>query len=75
MDSIRQSNKFVLGNYIYEPDKPKLWELQNDYALHNDYSGNGLHGPHKSYINWYNEAFLLDSRYSFPGMSVMKFYD
>ena len=56
-----------MGNYIYEPDKPKLWELQNDYALHNDYSGNGLHGPHKSYINWYNEAFLLDSRYSFPG--------
>lgn len=68
MDSIRQEAiNLFLGNYIYEPDKPKLWELQNDYALHNDYSGNGLHGPHKSYINWYNEAFLLDSRYSFPG--------
>lgn len=68
MDSIRQEAiNLFLGNYIYEPDKPKLWELQNDYALHNDYSGNGLHGPHKSYINWYNEAFLLDSRYSFSG--------
>lgn len=68
MDSIRQEAiNLFLGNYIYEPNKPKLWELQNDYALHNDYSGNGLHKPHKSYINWYNETYLLDSRYFFGG--------
>ncbi|KAL6454199.1 FIG4 Polyphosphoinositide phosphatase [Candida maltosa Xu316] len=63
MDSIRQEAiNLFLGNYVYSPDAPKLWELQNDFALHNDTSVEELRTAKKSYTHWYNDSFLHDSR-------------
>lgn len=55
IDVIRQEAiNLFLGNYIYSPEKPKLWELQNDYYLHNQ--GLAVDFSNKvSYIRWYNE--------------------
>lgn len=58
MDLIRQEAiNLFLGNYIYDPNTPKLWELQNDYYLHN----NNLVLDFRtkvSYQRWYNEQYL-----------------
>lgn len=63
MDLIRQEAiNLFLGNYIYDPSKPKLWELQNDYYLHN----NNLVMDFRtkiSYRRWYNHKFLTGERY------------
>lgn len=62
MDLIRQEAiNLFLGNYIYEPNKPKLWELQNDYYLHNS----NLIADVRvkiSYKHWYNENYLKNER-------------
>lgn len=61
MDLIRQEAiNLFLGNYIYDSNKPKLWELQNDYYLHNknlilDFR------TRKSYQKWYNCRYLRDN--------------
>lgn len=61
MDLIRQEAiNLFLGNYIYDPNKPKLWELQNDYYLHN----NNLVLDYRtkiSYQKWYNHSYLLEN--------------
>lgn len=60
MDLIRQEAiNLFLGNYIYDPNKPKLWELQNDNYLHN----NNLSLEFRtktSYQRWYNQKNLKE---------------
>lgn len=63
MDLIRQEAiNLFLGNYVYDPSKPKLWELQNDYHLHNDVSNINVRSK-RSYLHWYNDAYLSDDRF------------
>ncbi|EGV65344.1 hypothetical protein CANTEDRAFT_102631 [Yamadazyma tenuis ATCC 10573] len=63
MDSIRQEAiNLFLGNYIYDPKKPKLWELQNDFYLHNNMSNTDVRRK-ISYIHWYNSHYLSKERY------------
>lgn len=58
MDLIRQEAiNLFLGNYIYYPLKPKLWELQNDFYLHNTMLESNLRMK-VSYTHWYNEHYL-----------------
>ncbi|KAK6464363.1 SacI homology domain-containing protein [Scheffersomyces coipomensis] len=65
MDSIRQEAiNLFLGNYIYSPDKPKLWELQNDFYLHNDMSIDNIRKK-VSYIQWFNKKYLSDQRFKY----------
>lgn len=62
MDLIRQEAiNLFLGNYVYDNDKPKLWELQNDFYLHNDMSNKDIRKK-ISYIHWYNEKYLSKDR-------------
>lgn len=57
MDAIRQEAiNLFLGNYVYDPRKPKLWELQNDYYLHNKISASEPQLP-LSYIRWFSEGY------------------
>lgn len=63
MDLIRQEAiNLFLGNYIYDPNKPKLWELQNDYYLHNDPLIQDIRVK-RSYQHWFNEKFINESRF------------
>lgn len=63
MDLIRQEAiNLFLGNYVYDPSKPKLWELQNDYHLHNDASNVNIRSK-RSYVHWYNDSYLSDNRF------------
>ncbi|KAI5950277.1 FIG4 [Candida jiufengensis] len=63
IDSIRQEAiNLFLGNYIYSPNEPKLWELANDNALHNTLTL--FFSPKRSYINWYNHEFLNNKRFN-----------
>jgi hypothetical protein len=58
MDLIRQEAiNLFLGNYVYDPNKPKLWELQNDFHLHNDMLVVNLRMK-ISYMHWFNEHYL-----------------
>lgn len=61
IDLIRQDAiNLFLGNYLYDPNKPKLWELQNDFYLHNTAPGIDLNKK-PSYQHWFN-ANYLDNR-------------
>lgn len=63
MDLIRQEAiNLFLGNYIYDPNKPKLWELQNDFYLHNNSLINDIRTK-QSYIQWYNNRYLEKDRF------------
>lgn len=58
MDLIRQEAiNLFLGNYVYEADKPKLWELQNDYYLHNNSQIQNFRVK-LSYQKWYSTKSL-----------------
>lgn len=62
MDSIRQEAiNLFLGNYEYSPDRPKLWELSNDFVLHFDFDLEMK--PKRSYTHWFNDANLKDDRF------------
>ncbi|CUM68480.1 uncharacterized protein PRCAT00006205001 [Priceomyces carsonii] len=64
MDLIRQEAiNLFLGNYVYDFMKPKLWELQNDFYLHNKNFIKDVRFK-LSYIHWYNENYLSDRRAS-----------
>lgn len=64
MDLIRQEAiNLFLGNYIYDPKKPKLWELQNDFYLHNNIPMDNIRTK-LSYIHWYNDRYLDSQRNS-----------
>lgn len=61
MDLIRQEAiNLFLGNYTYDLTQPKLWELQNDFYLHNDYQIQDLRIKN-SYIQWYNYKHFDDA--------------
>lgn len=63
MDLIRQEAiNLFLGNYIYDRNRPKLWELQNDFYLHNEMAIQNIRVK-TSYIHWFNEKSLSDSRF------------
>lgn len=63
MDLIRQEAiNLFLGNYVYDPNKTKLWELQNDFYLHNGMATSNL-WVKTSYMQWFNEKFLSKSRF------------
>lgn len=70
MDLIRQEAiNLFLGNYVYDPTKPKLWELQNDFYLHNDYQAQDIR-KRRSYIHWYNGRYF--DRFNFaPNRSFL----
>ncbi|WPK26240.1 hypothetical protein PUMCH_003589 [Australozyma saopauloensis] len=60
MDLIRQDAiNLFLGNYVYDPNKLKLWEMQNDFYLHNIYESPNL-SIKPSYKNWFNSKYLED---------------
>lgn len=60
MDLIRQDAiNLFLGNYIYDSNKLKLWEMQNDFYLHNSYDNDDLNLK-LSYKNWFNSKYLED---------------
>lgn len=64
MDLIRQEAiNLFLGNYIYDFKKPKLWELQNDYYLHN---GNLIldFRTRNSYQKWFNYRYFREEDHS-----------
>lgn len=64
MDLIRQEAiNLFLGNYIYDPNKPKLWELQNDYYLHNTNLTPDIRKK-ISYNHWFNDNYLKDESIS-----------
>jgi hypothetical protein len=58
MDLIRQEAiNLFLGNYVYDPNKTRLWDLQNDFHLHNDTLISDLRMK-ISYIHWFNTHYL-----------------
>lgn len=60
MDSIRQEAiNLFLGNYVYDPNKPKLWELQNDYYLHNNTLASDVRIK-TSYRQWFNSKNCVE---------------
>ncbi|KAI5961339.1 FIG4 [Candida theae] len=62
MDSIRQEAiNLFLGNYTYSLDKPKLWELSNDFGLHFDFDLE-MKGK-RSYTHWFDRDNLRNERF------------
>lgn len=60
MDAQRQEAiNLFLGNYVFSPDKPMLWELNTDYYLHNRSKISELNGR-VSYTRWFNTLYLED---------------
>lgn len=60
MDLIRQEAiNLFLGNYTYDSARPKLWELQNDFFLHNRIIWQEL-SVKTSYTHWYNKQRLIN---------------
>lgn len=58
MDLIRQEAiNLFLGNYVYDLNRPKLWELQTDFSLHNKLAVDDIRKK-ISYIHWYNENYF-----------------
>lgn len=57
VDSQRQDAiNLFLGNYVWEKDKPTLWEYSTDYYLHN----NSIDWKnHRSYSKWWVDNNLL----------------
>jgi hypothetical protein len=64
IDAQRQEAiNLFLGNYVYSPDKPMLWELNTDYYLHNRKNTSEINGTN-SYTHWYNDSNLIDKKKS-----------
>lgn len=69
MDLIRQEAiNLFLGNYIYDPKKPKLWELANDFYLHNTIVVDTFR-TRISYIHWYNEKVLKNQQFEIHNLA------
>lgn len=64
VDFIRQEAiNLFLGNYVYDAKRPKLWELQNDYYLHNKFSTSEFQVKW-SYMRWFSENFTKRITYN-----------
>jgi hypothetical protein len=59
LDSQRQeATNLFLGNYVYTPGQPLLWDLPTDYYLHHEDPRSWLEKPRRHYIDWYTDAYL-----------------
>lgn len=60
VDGLRQEAiNLFLGNYVYDERKLKLWELLNDFWLHNDGAMMLRNfGTKTSYTHWFNSRYL-----------------
>lgn len=62
MDAQRQEAiNLFLGNYVYSPLEPMLWDLNTDYYLHNKKNVSEINGC-ISYTYWFNDKFLIDQK-------------
>lgn len=60
VDAQRQDAiNLFLGNYIWKPNAPPIWELNTDFYLHNEYA---IIGPKRSYTHWWNEYHIRSMR-------------
>mgnify|MGYP003361728889 CR=1 FL=1 len=67
VDAQRQEAiNLFLGNYVYSPHQPMLWELNTDYYLHNTRMNSvvELNGS-VSYTHWYNDGYLRNRKEEF----------
>lgn len=72
MDQIRQEAiNLFLGNYVYDASKPKLWELQNDFFLHNNSLIHDIRVK-ISYQHWFNANYLSDDRFDLKKIEKKK---
>ena len=54
LDSQRQeAYNLFLGNYVYSPGEPMLWDLATDYYLHHTNPRDWIDTRSDNYINWY----------------------
>ncbi|KAF2129315.1 hypothetical protein P153DRAFT_396600 [Dothidotthia symphoricarpi CBS 119687] len=61
LDSQRQeAYNLFLGNYIFDPTQPMLWELTTDYYLHHADPRSLLEKPRRDYNQWYTAAHLRE---------------
>ncbi|KAF2645610.1 hypothetical protein P280DRAFT_442280 [Massarina eburnea CBS 473.64] len=59
LDSQRQeAYNLFLGNYIFDQDRPLLWDLTTDYHLHHEDPRLFLERYQRSYIHWYTPENL-----------------
>lgn len=59
LDAQRQeAYNLFLGNYVYTPDEPMLWDLSTDYYLHHSSPKHILCLKRRSYIDWFTPEFL-----------------
>ncbi|KAI5283768.1 phosphatidylinositol-3,5-bisphosphate 5-phosphatase, partial [Ascosphaera aggregata] len=59
LDAQRQeAYNLFLGNYVYTPDEPMLWDLSTDYYLHHSNPKQFLCFKRRSYIKWFTPGFL-----------------
>lgn len=59
LDSQRQeAYNLFLGNYVFEPDQPMLWDLTTDYYLHHENPQTWLYRDRRDYISWYTPKYL-----------------
>lgn len=62
VDAQRQEAiNLFLGNFVYLPDQPMLWELNTDYYLHNRKNNSELNGM-RSYTHWFNDCNLINRK-------------
>ncbi|KKA28256.1 hypothetical protein TD95_005236 [Thielaviopsis punctulata] len=54
----QQTYNLFLGNYVYDPEKPLLWDLLSDWHLHNPELTLCKHLEIKDYINWFTPKYL-----------------
>ncbi|TAQ86955.1 hypothetical protein B7494_g4710 [Chlorociboria aeruginascens] len=57
LDGQRQeAYNLFLGNYIFAPGQPMLWDLASDYYLHHAKTWSGKN--RRSYMHWYTPSYL-----------------
>ncbi|KAL5601331.1 hypothetical protein BROUX41_002683 [Berkeleyomyces rouxiae] len=54
----QQTYNLFLGNYVYDPRSPLLWEMYGDYHLHHPKSVYGEDFLIRDYMNWFNPQHL-----------------
>ncbi|KAG7662137.1 FIG4 [[Candida] subhashii] len=62
----QEAINLFLGNYVYAPDNPRLWEYKTDFLLHNTMIIDNLRIM-ESYARWFNEKYLSGSRFKLIG--------
>ncbi|KAG6003831.1 hypothetical protein E4U54_000624 [Claviceps lovelessii] len=71
LDSQRQeAYNLFLGNYVYSPCQPLLWELTTDYYLHHIHPRDWSTTKPVNYIKWYDSSHILPRKT--PGPLAMR---